>query len=100
LFIHGDGGNGKTLALRYLRARPCKHWSSGKEIGMVLAHGDTDPLTSGAINAIGTLRDTFRQRLAKEPHREQHVARDDSRSLVGPHREPWKAPHDRSSGGV
>ena len=25
LFIHGDGGNGKTLALRYLRACACKH---------------------------------------------------------------------------
>jgi hypothetical protein len=23
-FVHGDGGNGKTLALRYLRACACK----------------------------------------------------------------------------
>jgi multimeric flavodoxin WrbA len=33
---------------------------AGKQIGIVLAYGDTDPYTSGAINAIHTFQDMFR----------------------------------------
>ena len=32
----------------------------GKQIGIVLAYGDTDPFTSGAINAIRSFHDMFR----------------------------------------
>lgn len=37
-----------------------EHALAGKEIGVVLAYGDSDPFTSGAINAIRTLQDIFR----------------------------------------
>jgi multimeric flavodoxin WrbA len=33
---------------------------AGKQIGIVLTYGDTDPFTSGAINAIRTFQDMFR----------------------------------------
>lgn len=33
---------------------------SGKRFGIALAYGDTDPYTSGAINAIRTFQDIFR----------------------------------------
>jgi multimeric flavodoxin WrbA len=33
---------------------------AGKQIGIVLAYGDTDPFTSGAINAIRSFQDMFR----------------------------------------
>ena len=33
---------------------------AGKQIGIVLTYGDTDPFTSGAINAIHTFQDMFR----------------------------------------
>lgn len=32
----------------------------GKRIGIILTYGDTDEITSGAVNAIGTLKDEFR----------------------------------------
>ena len=32
---------------------------NGKQIGIVLTYGDTDPFTSGAINAIRTFQDAF-----------------------------------------
>jgi len=32
---------------------------AGKNIGIVLTYGDTDPFTSGAINALRTFQDTF-----------------------------------------
>lgn len=38
---------------------------AGKEIGIVLTYGDSDPFTSGAINAIRTLQDIFRYEKAK-----------------------------------
>jgi multimeric flavodoxin WrbA len=33
---------------------------AGKQIGIVLTYGDTDPFTSGAVNAIHTFQDMFR----------------------------------------
>ena len=33
---------------------------AGKQIGIVLTYGDTDPFTSGAVNAIRTFQDMFR----------------------------------------
>jgi multimeric flavodoxin WrbA len=38
---------------------------AGKEIGIVLTYGDSDPFTSGAINAIRTLQDIFRYERAE-----------------------------------
>jgi multimeric flavodoxin WrbA len=38
---------------------------AGKEIGIVLTYGDSDPFTSGAINAIRTLQDIFRYEKAE-----------------------------------
>jgi hypothetical protein len=38
---------------------------SGKRFGIVLTYGDTDPYTSGAINAIRTFQDMFRYLNAK-----------------------------------
>lgn len=32
---------------------------NGKQIGIILTYGDTDPFTSGAINAIRTFQDAF-----------------------------------------
>ncbi len=37
-----------------------EHALAGKEIGVVLAYADSDPFTSGAVNAIRTLQDIFR----------------------------------------
>ncbi len=36
------------------------HALSGKKLGLVLVYGDTDPYTSGAINAIRTMQDACR----------------------------------------
>lgn len=33
---------------------------AGKQIGIVLTYGDSDPFTSGAVNALRTLQDAFR----------------------------------------
>jgi multimeric flavodoxin WrbA len=41
------------------------HALAGKEIGIVLAYGDTDPFTSGAINAIRMFQDIFRYERAE-----------------------------------
>jgi len=38
---------------------------AGKEIGIVLSYGDSDPFTSGAINAMRTLQDIFRYEKAE-----------------------------------
>jgi multimeric flavodoxin WrbA len=38
---------------------------SGKEIGIVLSYGDSDPFTSGAVNAIRMLQDIFRYEKAE-----------------------------------
>jgi len=38
---------------------------AGKEIGIVLAYADSDPFTSGAVNAIRTLQDIFRYQKAE-----------------------------------
>jgi multimeric flavodoxin WrbA len=38
---------------------PEGHALAGKRIGIVLAYGDTDPFTSGAVNALRTFQDVF-----------------------------------------
>jgi multimeric flavodoxin WrbA len=38
---------------------------AGKQIGIVLTYGDSDPFTSGAVNAIRTLQDAFRYERAE-----------------------------------
>jgi multimeric flavodoxin WrbA len=37
-----------------------EHALAGKEVGIVLTYGDSDPYTSGAINAIRMFQDAFR----------------------------------------
>jgi multimeric flavodoxin WrbA len=38
---------------------PEGHSLAGKRIGIVLSYGDTDPFTSGAVNALRTFQDAF-----------------------------------------
>jgi multimeric flavodoxin WrbA len=44
----------------YAMQIPGGHELSGKDIGIVIAYGDTDPYNSGAVNAIYTFESMFR----------------------------------------
>ena len=44
----------------YALEDPQSNALAGKQIGIVLTYGDTDPFTSGAINAIRAFQDMFR----------------------------------------
>ncbi len=39
---------------------PSGHGLAGKRIGIALTYGDTDPFSSGAVNALRTFQDAFR----------------------------------------
>ncbi|MFX0015499.1 MAG: flavodoxin family protein [Candidatus Hermodarchaeota archaeon] len=44
----------------YGLVEPKKHSLKGKRIGIILTYGDTNEVSSGAINAINSFKDTFR----------------------------------------
>ncbi len=53
LFFHGDGGNGKTLLLRFLREQCCKHFDS-RDWTPIKGDPDDDAFKASVVGAAAT----------------------------------------------